>query len=62
MLLNAYITCIGQGELIDALYFEKQLKPMLFSSKQRFMNVWFSNMLIIFTNTKKLEIVRLLLK
>lgn len=30
MLLNAYITCIGQGELIDALYFEKQLNQCFF--------------------------------
>lgn len=30
MLLNAYITCIERGKLIDALYFEKQLKQFFF--------------------------------
>ena len=30
MLLNVYITCIERGELIDALYFEKQLNQCFF--------------------------------
>ncbi|MBF0819790.1 helix-turn-helix domain-containing protein [Streptococcus acidominimus] len=30
MLLNAYITCIERNELIDALYFEKQLNQCFF--------------------------------
>ncbi len=34
MLLNAYITCIERNELIDALYFEKQLKFCNFSETE----------------------------
>lgn len=34
MLLNAYITCIEQNELIDALYFEKQLQFCNFSETE----------------------------
>ena len=34
MLLNAYITCIERNELIDALYFEKQLQFCNFSETE----------------------------
>lgn len=36
MLLNAYITCIERNELMDALYFEKQLKYCNFSETEMY--------------------------
>ncbi|MGQ8925311.1 Rgg/GadR/MutR family transcriptional regulator [Streptococcus oralis] len=36
MLLNAYITCIECNELMDALYFEKQLKYCNFSETEMY--------------------------
>lgn len=61
MLLNAYITCIGQGELIDALYFEKQLNQCFFIETEVYERLVFQYAHHLY-KYKKLEIVRLLLK
>lgn len=52
MLLNVYITCIEREELIDALYFEKQLNQCFFIETEIYERLVF-NMHKIIINIKR---------